>query len=227
MGGLSLVSSPSCFGDEKKDQPKVCAILTQFTYRSHAHCILENFLGDYLFNGKPTSPGMQVVSFYVDQFPEGDMLRQIAKEHGIPIYPTIAEMLSLGGGAMAVDAVLVIGEHGTYPTNAKGQVEYPRKRFFDEVIEVFRRSGRVAPMFNDKHLSYRCDWAKEMYDTARAMKIPYMAGSSVPLARRRPPLELPAGSKIIEAVSIHAGGIESYDFHGLEVLQSFVESQRR
>jgi hypothetical protein len=53
-----------------------------------------------------------------------------------------------------------------------------------------------------------------------------MAGSSVPLAQRVPPLELAAGAEIEEAVSIHGGGIESYDFHALEVMQSFIESRR-
>jgi hypothetical protein len=65
-----------------------------------------------------------------------------------------------------------------------------------------------------------------MYDTARKLGIPLMAGSSVPLAERRPPLELAAGGALEEAVSIHGGGVESYDFHGLEVLQSFVESRK-
>src|SRR5205085_1470120 len=88
------------------------------------------------------------------------------------------------------------------------------------------KSGRVVPVFNDKHLSYRWDWAKEMYDTARTMKVPFMAGSSVPLAQRRPALELPPRAKIVEAVSIHGGGVESYDFHGLEVLQSMIEARR-
>ena len=84
---------------------------------------------------------------------------------------------------------------------------------------VFEKAGRGVPVFNDKHLSYRWDWAKEMVDTARAMKFPLMAGSSVPLAQRRPPLELPANASIVEAVSIHGGGAESYDFHALEVMQ--------
>ena len=127
---------------------------------------------------------------------------------------------------MAVDAVLLIGEHGKYPVNNKAQMQYPRKQFFDATVEVFKRSGRVVPVFCDKHLSYRWDWAKEMFDTARAMKIPLMAGSSVPLAERRPPMELPADARIVEAVSIHGGGVESYDIHALEVLQSIVEARR-
>src|SRR5207248_1239514 len=148
-----------------------------------------------------------------------------AAKFEIPMYKTISEALCLGGDRLMVDAVLSIGEHGKYPINQKGQTEYPRKRFFDEIIAVFRRSGKVAPVFSDKHLSYRWDWAKQMYDMARELKVPFMAGSSVPLAQRRPPLELPAGAMLDEAVSIHGGGLESYDFHGLEVLQSMVESR--
>jgi hypothetical protein len=47
----------------------------------------------------------------------------------------------------------------------------------------------------------------------------------VPLAERRPPMELPADARIVEAVSIHGGGVESYDIHALEVLQSIVEAR--
>jgi hypothetical protein len=204
---------------------RVAAVVTAFTYRSHAHVILENFLEPYLFNGERTDPGTDVVSLYVDQSPRGDMARDVAGAHGIKIYPTIAEALRLGSDRLAVDAVLSIGEHGRYPTNAKRQVEYPRKRFFDEITAEFRRSGATAPVFNDKHLSYRADWAREMVATARAMGFPLMAASSVPLAERRPPLELPPGARITEAVSLHGGNLEGYDFHGLEVLQSMVEAR--
>src|SRR5439155_24515603 len=104
-----------------------------------------------------------------------------------------------------------------------GQHEYPRKRFFDEIVAVMRPSRRFVPLFNDKHLSYRWDWAKEMTETATKLGIPFMAGSSVPLAQRIPPFELPADSTITEAVCIHGGRIESYDFHALEALQSTVQ----
>src|SRR5262249_25094772 len=159
-------------------RPKVAAIITSFQYREHAHVIMENFLQPYLFNGKRTEPGCDVVSFYVDQFPAKDMAREVAKAYKIPIYPTIREALCAGGKDLAVDAVLSIGEHGQYPKSPKGQVEYPRKRFFDEIVAVFESSGQVEPVFNDKHLSYRWDWAKEMYDTSRRLKIQFMAVSS-------------------------------------------------
>ncbi len=212
--------------EDKPQKPfKVGVLITTFFPMSHAHVILENFLVPYLFNGQVTRCNMQVASFFVDQIHESDMSRDVARQFEVPIYPTIAEALCLGGDSLAVDAVLLIGEHGNYPTNAKAQVQYPRKQFFDQTVAVFKRSGRVVPVFCDKHLSYRWDWAKEMVDTAREMKIPLMAGSSVPLAERRPPLELPPGAKITQAVSIHGGGVEGYDFHALEVLQSLVEGR--
>jgi hypothetical protein len=204
-------------------KPRVAAVFTEMRHRSHAHVILENFLEPYLFNGQRTHPGVEIVSLYADQRPHGDMTHDVAAQYGIEIAPTIDEALCRGRGSLAVDAVLSIGEHGNYPRNDRGQIEYPRKRFFDEIVRAFERSGRVVPLFNDKHLSYRWDWAREMYDTARRLGIPFMAGSSVPLAERRPALELPAGARVVEAISVHGGPVESYDFHGLEVLQSLVE----
>lgn len=225
-GAAASLSLPNWLPAEAPARrPKVAAIITTFFHRSHAHVILENFLEPYLFNGKRTDPGVDVVAFYLDQFHEEDMSRDVARQYGIPIYSSIEEALCLGGDSLAVDAVLSIGEHGDYPVSELGQVQYPRKRFFDEIVAVMRQSNRFVPLFNDKHLSYRWDWAKEMYDTAQELGIPFMAGSSVPLAQRRPPLELPKGAKIEEAVSIHGGPLESYDFHGLEVLQSLVEAR--
>jgi hypothetical protein len=83
-----------------------------------------------------------------------------------------------------------------------------------------------VPLYNDKHLSYRWDWSLEMMRAVEELRIPFMAGSSVPLAQRRPPLEIPREAAIVEAVSIHSGPREVYDFHALEVLQSLVEERR-
>lgn len=205
---------------------KVAALITTFFHRSHAHVLLENFVEPYYFNGQKSDSGCDVVAMYVEQKHDEDMAPRISKEYGIPIFPTIREALTLGGGKLAVDAVLSIGEHGNYPVNAKGQTEYPRKRFFDESVAVFREAGRGVPLFNDKHLSYRWDWAKAMYDEAKSFPFPLMAGSSVPLAQRIPPLEIAPGTELVEAVSIHGGPFEGYDFHGLEVLQSIVEARK-
>lgn len=230
LGGSLLAAPGALFGAEppasKPKRPKVAAICTECTYRSHAHVILENFLEPYLFNGKLHTSPVEIASLYLDQFPAKDMGRQVAKEFAIPLFGSIGEALCLGGNELAVDGVLSIGEHGNYPVNDLGQREYPRKRFFDDAVAVMRRSNRFVPLFNDKHLSYRWDWAKEMYDTARDLGIPLMAGSSVPLAERRPPLEIPAGAEIADIVVVQGGPLEAYDFHGLEVLQSLVEDRR-
>ncbi len=224
--GQGLLASSAAWGRPTSSRPlRVAAIFTVLRFRSHAYNILENFLGPYYFRGKLTDPGVEVVSFYADQFPEGDMARDVARRFGIPLYESIEQALCVGKNELAVDAVLAIGEHGDYPFNARGQQMYPRKRFFDESLAVMKRSGKYVPYFNDKHLSYRWDWAQTMYETCRRHQMPLIAGSSVPLAQRIPPIDIPRGSQIEEAVCIHGGGLESYDFHALELLQSFVESR--
>jgi hypothetical protein len=211
---------------EANKRSRLAAIYTVFRHRSHAHVLLENFLEPYYFNGKLTDPGVEVVSFCADQHAlKDDMTQDVARKYKVRVCKTIEEALCLGGKELAVDAVLSIGEHGNYAVNKLEQTEYPRKRFFDEIVAVMRRSKRYVPLFNDKHLSFRWDWAKEMVDTAKELGIPFLAGSSVPLAQRIPPLELESGAEIVEAVSIHGGGVESYDFHALEVLQSLVEAR--
>ncbi|MCA9247940.1 MAG: hypothetical protein KDA42_12515, partial [Planctomycetales bacterium] len=219
-------------GRDSRGKIRVAAILTSFFYRSHAHVILENFLVPYLFNGETVDPTaeFEVMSFYVDQFPpddaeKPDMARDISQQFGIPIFPTIADALTLGGGKLAVDAVLMIAEHGDYPFNEKGQELYPKKRFFDEIVAVFEHSGRSVPVYCDKHLSHSWTEAKEMVDTSRRLGFGLMAGSSVPLSQRIPPLDLGPDQVYRMAVSIHGGPLERYGFHGLEILQSMVENR--
>jgi hypothetical protein len=120
----------------------------------------------------------------------------------------------------------VVGEHGRYPRNEKGQTRYPRYEFFQKIVEVFRTSGRSVPVFNDKHLSWNWDWAKEMYDTSRKMGFPLMAGSSLPVTWRTPSVEMPPNARVHEAMCLCYGGVDSYDFHGLETIQCMVERRR-
>jgi hypothetical protein len=102
---------------------------------------------------------------------------------------------------------------------------YPRRRFFDDVARVFRRCDQVVPVFNDKHLSYRWDDAKAMYDTAQELRIPFLAGSSLPVAWREPSLELATGTEIEAALTIGYGGFEDYGFHALEAHQCLLEKR--
>ena len=224
--GSALLSRPGWSIANQVRKPRVAAITTVLRFRSHAYNILENFFEPYLFRGELVDPGVEVVSLFVDQFPEDDMARNVSQKFAVPLYDSIEKALCRGGSKLDVDAVLLIGEHGEYPHNELGQHMYPRKQFFDQIAAVVKRAGRGIPLFNDKHLSYRWDWAREMIDVSRQLGMKMLAGSSVPLAVRRPMLEIPSGAEISAAVSIHGGGLESYDFHALEVLQSIVEARR-
>jgi hypothetical protein len=169
---------------------------------------------------------MDVVALYVDQKPAGDQSGERAKSFGLSIYPSIPEALRCGGPTLAVDGVLIIGEHGDYPRNDKGQILYPRYEFFREVARVFEQDGRCVPVFNDKHLSYRFDRAQEMVSLSRRLGFPLLAGSSLPVTWRLPPVELPLGCVIEEALMVGYGGSDAMDFHALEALQCMVERRR-
>jgi hypothetical protein len=208
-------------------RPKVAAIFTEFRLRSHAYNILSNLLGPCLFRGQWIDLGVDVASFYADQFPENDMARDVSRKYGIPLFGSIDEALCLGGQDLTVDGVLIIGEHGDYPADPKTQqVLYPRRKFFDAVADVFRRVGEVVPVFNDKHLSAYWSDARAMYDAARELRIPFMAGSSIPVMWRKPSETIPLGSEITEAVALGYGGLEAYGFHTLEGLQCLVERRK-
>jgi hypothetical protein len=45
--------------------------------------ILENFLEPYLFNGQTIEPEFDIASFYGDQFPRGEMGREVARQYEI------------------------------------------------------------------------------------------------------------------------------------------------
>jgi hypothetical protein len=209
-----------------ESRKRVAAIVTEYRPRSHADVLVTKLLEGYSLFWTPVQPRLEVASLYTDQVPENDISREIAGRHGVPIYPSIREALTLGGSELAVDGVVLVGEHGDYPINEKGQKLYPRKRFFEETIAVFRDAGRVVPVFADKHLAYNWDDAKWIYDTAREMGIPFMAGSSMPIAFRCPPETVPLGAEIEEIVAVAHGPLESYGYHILEVAQSLAERRR-
>jgi hypothetical protein len=205
---------------------KLAIVTTEWRYRSHGQHMGDRFLVGYPLGGKWHKPGLDVVALYVDQKPKDDLSGKRAEEFGFKVYPTIAEALRLGGARLAVDAVLVIGEHGDYPTNDIGQKLYPRYEFFKQVTDVFRKDGRVVPVFNDKHLSWKWEWAKEMVETARKLDFPFLAGSSLPVTWRMPAIDMPLGAEVQELLCVAIGAVDSYDFHALEAIQCMAERRR-
>lgn len=210
----------------KTDRKRMAIVTTEWRYLSHAQHMGDRFLVGYPLEGEWRKPALDVVSVYVDQKPKSDLSAQRSREFGFTVYPTIAETLRCGGDKLAVDAVLTIGEHGDYPRNELGQKLYPRYRFFEKVVNVFKQDGKTVPVFNDKHLSWKWEWAKKMVDTSRSMGFPLMAGSSLPVTWRMPDIEMPSGAEVEEVMGLALGGIDSYDFHSLETIQCMAERRK-
>lgn len=202
---------------------RLAAIVTEYRHNSHADVIVGKYLEGFRQNGQPPGPRSRIASMYTAQVPKNDMSREMARKHQVPLFPSIWEALTLGGGRLAVDGVLLIGEHGQYPWNEKGQHLYPRYELFLEITDAFRALGRSVPVFNDKHLSYSWIKAKRMVELARELKFPLMAGSSIPVAYRPGGVDLPWGARARRAVSIFYGDPDAYGFHLLEGLQCMVE----
>jgi hypothetical protein len=222
------IVATSLHADEQLKTPKkkLAVVTTEWRDRSHAWHMAERFLHGYPIQGKWHRPPFEVVAAYVDQFPKGDLSRRRSEEFGFKIYPTVAEALRAGGDRLAVDAVLIIGEHGNYKNNDIGQKMYPRYEFFKQATEVMAKDNRVVPIFNDKHLSWKFDWAKEMVETSKKMKIPFLAGSSLPVTWRMPAIDMPQDGAVEEMMCLAMGRVDSYDFHALEVIQCMAERRK-
>lgn len=203
----------------------VAAIVTEYRRHSHADVIVGKILEGPNYDGKNLF-GLKIVSLYVDQLPKNDMSADLAKKHGFRLCKSIDEALTHGTDRLAVEGVLSIGEHGQYPTNAKGQILYPRRAFFEAICKTFARVKKAVPVFNDKHLAATWDDAKWMYDRSRELLVPFMAGSSIPTTWRKPDLLLPKECELEAAVMLGYGPFEGYGFHALEGLQCMVERRK-
>ena len=208
-----------------KGRKPLAVITTVYRPLSHSYHIAGRFIHGYARGGKLHVPKQYIHSMFVHQTPENDLSRDVAKEFGIKITRTIEDALT-SGGKLAVEGVLLIGEHGNYPRNDKGQILYPRFEWMEQIAAVFRKVGKSVPVFNDKHLSYTFDKAKKMLACGRQLKFPMMAGSSLPVVWRRPELELKLDTPVEDALVAAYGPIEIYGFHALETLQVMMERRK-
>ncbi|NUQ01198.1 MAG: hypothetical protein HUU35_15225 [Armatimonadetes bacterium] len=204
---------------------RIAGVITTFFPFSHADVIVSKFL-----RGFPTDdaglrpPRVKLTDVFLDQVAPLDMGLPLFWQFGVKLHQSIRAALTDGGGKeLAVDGVLLIAEHGDYPHDELGRHMYPRRYLFEQVCGVFAETGRVCPVFCDKHLSYNWADAKWMYDRARQLGVPFMAGSSLPVGCRRPWLEPPLGCRIDQALTVGYGGVEAYGYHTVELLQCLVE----
>jgi hypothetical protein len=206
---------------------KIAALTTTYHVRSHADDIITRFLEGYWINDQYYASPCDIVSLYIDQVHPADIGYRLAAAYNFPVVGSIDDALTQGTGKLAVDGVLLVAEHGDYPFNDKQQQLYPRFKFFQQVVDTFRRARRAVPVYCDKHLSWSWDEAKQMYDWSRELHLPLMAGSSVSVTFRRPALDYPLGVEFEDALMVGNGWVSDGGiFHDLEVLQCFVERRK-
>ena len=204
LGGALATQQAHASRHQRK---RIAIITTVWHYQSHAQHMGDRFLVGYPTEGRWHMPDMEVASLFVHQQSSRDQSADRSREFGFEIYRSISETLRLGGKEIAVDGVLLIGEHGKYPRNELGQILYPRYDFFQEIENVFREDKKSVPVFNDKHLSYDFTKAKKMVAASRELNFPFMAGSSLPVTWRLPSVEMPLNAQVEQALMIGVGGI--------------------
>jgi hypothetical protein len=222
---IAVVAACGAAADDAPTR-RVAAVVTEYRHNSHADVIVSRLLLTDMLDGTGRDSPLKLVSLYTDQRPANDISRLLAASHRFPIKATISDALTLGTGRLAVDGVLLIGEHGNYRVSATGNHRYPKRRFWEETIKVFRDSGRVVPVFIDKHLADNWEDAKFIYDSARELKVPLMAGSSVPGTWRYPPADVARDASITEIGALTYGSTDAYGFHALEAVQALAEQRK-
>ena len=223
-GGLSITANALAALRPTAPLP-VAAVVTTYFRNSHADVLCGKIMEGWRQDGG-AGPDLKLAAIYTDQVHAKDLSRSLADRHGVHIARTIDDALTLGTDRLAVGGVLSIGEHGDYSANAMGQVKYPRRRFFDQIADTMERCGQVVPVFSDKHLSWNWKDALHMYQRARQLKIPFMAGSSLPVTWRFPATEIRVGTEMEDIVTVGFGGLEAYGFHALESMQCIAERRR-
>jgi len=209
---------------------RVAAIITEYWDISHADVIITKMLEGFMLDGYQYTSTLEIVSFYVDQFPDNDMSRDIAAKHGIPMYGSIEEALKCGGTSFDLDGILIIGEHGDYPENELGQILYPRCRFFTACLEVMLEAGRIVPVYSDKGYAVTGEEIRWMYGQIKQHQIPFMSTSIVPFTRQYPAsLPPPNGAPLTRMFGFSYDFVgehpERYTYHTLEMLQSVAENR--
>ncbi len=215
---LARPAKPSPAG--RRPLAVVCTVYRPLSLAQH---LAGRFLHGYRWGDRLHVPRQHIASLCVHQTPDNDLSREVGREFGVRVTRSVADALTLGTDRLAVDGVLLLGEHGNYPRNERGQILYPRYELLEEIVTAFRQTGRAVPVYCARHLSYRWMRAREMVGWARELRFPLAAGGCVPLAWRRPELELPAGAPVQEALVTAHGPVEVGGFDGLDALQALLE----
>lgn len=206
---------------------KIAVISTVWFPLSHTDVIVSRWVEPFLTDADCgwENPRSTIASVYLDQTTERDSGHAFCQSHDIPIFDSVRSALTLGTDKLAVDAVLLIGEHGDYPMNEFRQKLYPRKRLFDAITAVFREFKQAVPVFNDKHFSWDFAHSCEMLDVARELGFPFYGGTSITHCPLDPGPPLAPGESVAEALALFHGDPDNYGFHTMEFVQSLIEKR--
>jgi hypothetical protein len=221
MNRRSFIAASAGTAFAESRRAKTAAIITAYYRNSHADVFIGNMLRGFYWDGRPHESKLEIAAMHLAQAPANDIGRAEASRHSIPMKATVAEALVTG-----IRGVVLIGEHGDYPDNEKGQKLYPRYELMEQIVKAYRDTSRSLPMFVDKHFSTEWKKAKQMFQWSRELKFPLIAGTSLTLTWRRPVLELELDAPLKRAVGYFYGGKEAYGYHGIEVYQSMVERRK-
>lgn len=222
---FALALSQTAAGQEPAPK-KIAVITTAYYQNSHADVLATRLVKGYTLDGQGEFPRLKLASLYTHRVPANDISRKLAAQFGFPIYDNVSDALTLKTGKLAVDGVMLIAEHGSYPESNTGQILYPKRALFTEILKVFDASGQVVPVFSDKHLADNWTDAKWIYDEAAKRKIPLMAGSSLPGLWRHPAADVEKDRPLKEIVAVSYHRLDAYGFHALEMVQCLAEQRR-
>ncbi|MCU1322270.1 MAG: hypothetical protein JWM43_1919 [Acidobacteriaceae bacterium] len=229
LAGLAALTGivPDAVAQTAPKRPRIACLVSFWGLpTSHADWIVNKLLDGYWWQGAHTPSRVEVVSVYIHQFDTSLLGQKVCKAKNIPIYKSVGEAVTLGGKELAVDGVVIVAEHGNYPTDLKGHWLLPRWWIYQQVIQVFEQSKRSVPVFNDKHLSYNWDDAKWMFDKSRELNFPLTGGSSIPTYFRKPEIELAADTPIMNSIVVGSAPDEGAISHCVDVLQAFVDRRK-
>ena len=221
---LLLATLSPAYGTD--DRKAVALLIADWRKASHPEDLFAHVLRTYTRDGKGLPSRLRIASVYRDLPSADDLSHAYAAEHGFRVSPSVEAALTLGTGKLAVGGVLISTEWAPYPESDTGQVIYPHRRLFEECVTVFKSSGRVVPVFIDKHLADTNEDSHFIYDTAKRMNIPLMAGSSVPLCLMEAEATVEAGAELKEIVGISYHTLTTYGFHGVEMTQALAERRK-
>jgi hypothetical protein len=205
---------------------RVAVIITEYWDISHADVIITKMMEGFVMDGRKYTSTIVIVAMYVDQFPPHDISRELTSKHCIPLYNSIRKTLLNGKDTFDMDGIIIIGEHGDYPLNEYNQQLYPRRKFFEECLNVMLEFDRIVPVFSDKGFAIVQEDIEWMYKQIKKHQIPFMSSSSVPFVKRLPFHEPFAnGAPLCKMFGFAYGSLERYTYHTLEMMQSIAENR--